>query len=81
MTDTYAREVVVGFFDDAKRMRARAAGTVDTRIYEGVVRRHNRVLQAVQGEHIYARRKLVPDDGGVDARELFVVFAGNPRPA
>ncbi len=78
ISDTYAGEVMIGFFYNAKRMRSRAARAVYTRVYDGVVGGYDRILETVQGEHIYARGELVPDNGGVDARELFVVFAGDP---
>lgn len=70
---------MVGFFDNAKRVRAWAARTVYACVYEGVVRGHDRVLEAVQGEHIYVRGELVPDNGGVDARKFLIVFEGDPK--
>ena len=70
---------MIRLLDIAKHMRAGGARPVYARVDERVVRRHDGVAQAVQGEHVDVRGEARPCAGGVYGGERVVVGLGEPR--
>ena len=76
--DTYAGEVVICFLNVTECMCPWTTRSVYASIDERIIRWHNRVLEAMQSEHVYVGGELVPDDRCVYACKLIVVFAVDP---